>query len=81
VAGLTGAWLAARLGVARLLVLTNAVATAISWSSPTCPRPAGTARCWRGDLRRLGTDLSTAFGAMVTASRGVADGDQASSAG
>ena len=45
-AGLTGARLAARLGVARLLVLTNAVATAGFLVLTHCPPPAGTARCW-----------------------------------
>ena len=76
VAGLTGARLAARLGVARLLVLTNAVATAGFLVLTHLPATGGYSPLLAAvTFVGFGT-AGTAFGAMVTASRGVADGDQ-----
>jgi predicted MFS family arabinose efflux permease len=75
-AGLTGARLAARLGVARLLVLTNAVATAGFLLLTHLPATGGYSPLLAAvTFVGFGT-AGTAFGAMVTASRGVADGDQ-----
>ena len=76
VAGLTGARLAARLGLARLLVLTNAVATAGFLVLTHLPATGGYSPLLAAvTFVGFGT-AGTAFGAMVTASRGVADGDQ-----
>ena len=76
VAGLTGARLAARLGVARLLVLTNAVATAGFLVLTHLPATGGYSPLLAAvTFVGFGT-AGTAFGAMVTASHGVADDDQ-----
>ena len=75
-AGLTGARLAARLGLQRLLVLTNAVATAGFLVLTHLPATGGYSPLLAAvTFVGFGT-AGTAFGAMVTASRGVADGDQ-----
>jgi len=75
-AGAFGARLAGRLGMQRLLVLTNAVATLGFLVLTRLPATGGYSPLLAAvTLVGFGT-AGTAFGAMVTASVGVADGDQ-----
>ena len=80
VAGTLGARLAARLGIRRLLVLTNGAAMLGFLVLTQLPATGGYSPLLAAvTFVGFGT-AGTAFGAMVTASRGVADGDQGSSA-
>ena len=75
-AGVLGARLAARLGLRWLLVLTNAVATFGFLLLTHLPATGGYSPLLAAvTFVGFGT-AGTAFGAMVTASRGVADNDQ-----
>src|SRR6185437_15814952 len=75
-AGAAGARLAARLGLHRLLVLTNAVALLGFLLLTRLPATGGYSPLLAAvTFVGFGT-AGTAFGAMVTATRGVADGDQ-----
>jgi EmrB/QacA subfamily drug resistance transporter len=75
-AGAAGARLAARLGLHRLLVLTNAVALLGFLVLTRLPATGGYSPLLAAvTFVGFGT-AGTAFGAMVTATRGVADGDQ-----
>jgi EmrB/QacA subfamily drug resistance transporter len=75
-AGAAGARLAARLGVYRLLVLTNAVALLGFLVLTRLPATGGYSPLLAAvTFVGFGT-AGTAFGAMVTATRGVADEDQ-----
>jgi predicted MFS family arabinose efflux permease len=75
-AGAAGARLAGRLGLHRLLVLTNAVALLGFLVLTRLPATGGYSPLLAAvTFVGLGT-AGTAFGAMVTATRGVADGDQ-----
>jgi predicted MFS family arabinose efflux permease len=74
--GAAGARLAARLGMRRLLVLTNGAATLGFLVLTQLPATGGYSPLLAAvTLVGFGT-AGTAFGAMVTASVGVADGDQ-----
>jgi hypothetical protein len=72
-AGALGARLAARLGMHRLLVLTNAVAMLGFLVLTQLPATGGYSPLLAA-VTFVG--FGTAFGSMVTASKGVADGDQ-----
>ena len=75
-AGAAGARLASRLGLHRLLVLTNAVAMLGFLVLTRLPATGGYSPLLAAvTFVGFGT-AGTAFGAMVTASKGVADGDQ-----
>ncbi len=75
-AGTAGARLAARLGLRRLLILTNAVATAGFLVLTRLPAAGGYSPLLTAvTLVGFGT-AGTAFGAMVSASKGVPDADQ-----
>ena len=75
-AGAAGARLAGRLGLHRLLVLTNAVALLGFLVLTRLPATGGYSPLLAAvTFVGFGT-AGTAFGAMVTATRGVADGDQ-----
>jgi EmrB/QacA subfamily drug resistance transporter len=75
-AGVLGARLAARLGMRWLLVLTNAVATLGFLVLTQLPATGGYSPLLAAVIFIGFGTAGTAFGAMVTASRGVANGDQ-----
>ncbi len=75
-AGALGARLAARVGIRWLLVLTNAAATIGFLVLTQLPATGGYSPLLAAVMFVGFGTAGTAFGAMVTASRGVADGDQ-----
>jgi len=75
-AGLFGARLASRVGVRRVLVLTSAVASAGFLVLTRLPAGGGYSPLLAAVMLVGFGTAGTAFGTMVTASQGVADGDQ-----
>src|SRR5712691_8276256 len=76
IAGLFGARLASRVGVRRVLVLTSAVATLGFLVLTRLPASGGYSPLLAAVMLVGFGTAGTAFGTMVTASHGVADGDQ-----
>jgi EmrB/QacA subfamily drug resistance transporter len=76
VAGLSGARLASRVGVRRVLVLTSAVATLGFLVLTRLPASGGYSPLLAAVMLVGFGTAGTAFGTMVTASHGVADDDQ-----
>ena len=75
-AGVFGARLSSRVGVCRVLVLTSAVATAGFLVLTRLPASGGYSPLLAAVMLVGFGTAGTAFGTMVTASHGVADGDQ-----
>jgi EmrB/QacA subfamily drug resistance transporter len=75
-AGVFGARLARRVGIRRVLILTSAVATAGFLALTRLPAGGGYSPLLAAVMLVGFGTAGTAFGTMVTASTGVADGDQ-----
>ena len=75
-AGVFGARLARRVGIRRVLILTSAVATAGFLALTRLPAGGGYSPLLAAVMLVGFGTAGTAFGTMVTASAGVADGDQ-----